>query len=359
MKDASTYKRAGRPVYYISYYSVPKMKRVHEATTFRTDDPEGRRKAYELAQDKAKAAAAYKGNSDNERWETWVLPWLEKHYARQAKTLSRYKTSWRWVLLYLVEHKIPGPRALTFQQVHDYHEWRMNFKKRTGRTAGHNTAIADIKMLQVVMNEALRREWVVVNPCTALGIRRLRGKEKLEIPDDDMAYIIAEMDKRAAENPKGYQWLRTAWEIARWQGCRIGETRIELRRQVNLRDGLLTIYGKGRDGQPKVIETLIHPELRPLFEKMIAEKRQWTLELPKMYGRDCWRFFQSIGMPQYSFHCTRVTVITKGARAGVPEAQMMAYIGHGKSDVHRIYQKLKARDLTRATAAISYTPAKK
>lgn len=360
MKDASVYARTGRPVYYVSYYSVEKMARVHEATSFRVDDAEGRKKAFGFAQEKAKAAAVFKGDNDSERWETWVVSFLEKQYRRQAKTLRRYMSSWRWVLHYLVEKNIPGPRALTFRQVRDYHEWRMDFKKANGsKGAGHNTALSDIKMLQVVMNEAIRREWVTINPCTALGITKQRAKEKLEITDEDMVTIIREMDVRAAKSPDNYQWLRDAWEIARWQGCRISETQIELARQVNLRDGILTIFGKGRDGHPKIIQTLIHPELRPFFERKIQEKQQWTLKLPKMYGRDCWRFFQSIGMPHYSFHCTRVTVITKGARACVPEAQMMAYVGHGGTDVHRIYQKLKARDLTLATAAISYSPSSK
>ena len=355
MKDCSVYARKGRPVYYLSYWSAEKLSRVHEATPFRVDDPEGKRRAYELAQERAKEAAVFRDTEATERWESWVPDFLKRKYgARQQKTLKRYQASWKWLFLYLQEIKVYGPRSLTPVQVRDYHAWRMQQKKRTGRTVGHNTALLDIKCLQVLMQEAILRSWVRTNPCDRLGIGRLRGREKLEMPDEDMAFITDKLDEFSKENPEHYGWMRTAWEIARWQGCRVSETRINLRQQVNLRDGILTIYGKGRDGQAKEIRTLIHPALKPLFQQMLKEGKQWTLEIPKMYGRDLWRFFQKIGMPHYSFHCTRVTVITKAARAGVPENHLMAYVGHGKTDVHRVYQKLKARDLQGVAQAIAY-----
>lgn len=58
-------------------------------------------------------------------------------------------------------------------------------------------------------------------------------------------------------------------------------------------------------------------------------------------------------MPHLCFHCTRVTVITKMARAGVPMAVAMAYVLHSSSLVHKIYQRLGIADLGSAVAAIS------
>lgn len=355
MKHCQVYVRKGRPTYYLLYTDPHTQMRVCVSTPHRLDHAEGRRLATEMAEDKAREIGLLKEQSPNERWETWVLPFLQKKYARQQKTLKRYSASWKYLMLYLQQNKVYEPRVLTPVQVRDYHSWRMEQKKRTGRTVSHNTALLDIKALQVILQECVFRGWIRTNPCDRLGIGRMRGKEKLEITDEDMKTITAKLDEFVKENPEHYQWMRTAWEIARWQGCRVSETRINLKQQVNLRDGILTIYGKGRDGQSKEIRTLIHPELKGFFEKMIKEKKQWTLEIPRMYGRDLWRFFQRIGMPHYSFHCTRVTVITKAARAGVPENHLMAYVGHGKTDVNRIYQKLKARDLGGVASAISYT----
>ena len=98
MKDVSIYERKGRPVFYISYYSAEKMRRVHEATPFRTDNPEGKRCAYEMALQKGKEAAIYRQSNPSERWEAWVNQFLESRYhaVNQAKTLRRYKQAWHW-----------------------------------------------------------------------------------------------------------------------------------------------------------------------------------------------------------------------------------------------------------------------
>jgi hypothetical protein len=42
------------------------------------------------------------------------------------------------------------------------------------------------------------------------------------------------------------------------------------------------------------------------------------------------------------------------ARAGVPIAQAMAYVGHADQEIHRIYQRLQAPDLSRVQAALSF-----
>lgn len=65
-------------------------------------------------------------------------------------------------------------------------------------------------------------------------------------------------------------------------------------------------------------------------------------------------FFKAIGLPHLCFHCTRVTVITRMARAGVPISQAMRYVGHASTAVHKIYQRLAASDLSSAVNAISY-----
>ena len=65
-------------------------------------------------------------------------------------------------------------------------------------------------------------------------------------------------------------------------------------------------------------------------------------------------FFKEIGLPHLCFHCTRVTVATRMARAGVPISEAMAFVGHASETIHRIYQRLAAADLSSAVAAVSY-----
>lgn len=50
-------------------------------------------------------------------------------------------------------------------------------------------------------------------------------------------------------------------------------------------------------------------------------------------------------MPHLSFHSTRVTVVTRLARAGVQERVAMRYVGHASATIHRIYTRLQVDDL--------------
>ena len=78
-----------------------------------------------------------------------------------------------------------------------------------------------------------------------------------------------------------------------------------------------------------------------------------TYDMPAQRARNWHRFFRKIGLPHISFHCTRVTVITRLARAGVPEQQAMRFIGHATLEVHRIYQKLKTGDLSDCVSVLN------
>jgi integrase len=83
---------------------------------------------------------------------------------------------------------------------------------------------------------------------------------------------------------------------------------------------------------------------------MVTKEWHWFLK-----GR-AERGWQGV-CPHATFHCTRVTVITRMARAGVPIQQAMAYVGHADQTVHRIYQRLQADDLTKCTEALRFFPA--
>jgi site-specific recombinase XerD len=358
MKDASVYPRAGRPVWYISYRDPTTYERVHRATHHRLDDPEGRGRAYAEAVQRGKLARLHPDNQ-TEEWDAWVLPFLEQQYRRSPLTLTRYKISWKYWRVYLAEKKLAGPRALTFQHVRDYVDWRRDAvrAKRSGKIVTHNTALADIAAMKVVMGEAVRRGWRQDNPAVKLGILKEPAKEKREIEDHEMDTIVAALDTLVARNP-ARDWMRIAWEISRWQGCRLSETCFDIRRQVNFRDNTITFHGKGG----KTIHTLLHPQLRPYLEKMLKSGRTFTCRFPRMGpaaagAASKWYrlFLDGLGFHDLSHHCLRTTVITKMARAGVPITQAMAFIGHSDEEVHRIYAKIKPRDLGVAVQAIFYT----
>ena len=353
----SVYKRAGRSVWYIAYFDPKSYARVCRATEFPHANPQMKPKAFQLAVELSKEARLHEGVA-SERWEAWVGQYLEQRYRRSPLSLSRYKISWKYWQRFLYDRKVAGPRAVTFQHIRDFIEWRTSQRKRSGKYPGHNTAMTDIKGFRIVMSEAVRRGWIQVNPCRDLGITRDPAKEKREITDEEMGKIIAALDQLVAEKPHK-DWMRISWEISRWQGCRLSETCFDIRRHVNFKDDTILFRGKGN----VMITTRLHPNLKPYLQNMLEEGRSFTCKFPRMgpaasgaASKFFRQFLDGLGMPDISFHCLRVTVITKLARAGVSESQVMAFIGHADEAVHGIYRKLKARDLGAVTSALSYTP---
>ena len=48
-------------------------------------------------------------------------------------------------------------------------------------------------------------------------------------------------------------------------------------------------------------------------------------------------FFKDIDLSHLCFHSTRVTVVTRMARRGVPIQQAMAFVGHASTLIHKIH----------------------
>lgn len=356
----SVYRRKGRKYYYISYRDPlrPERYRIHEATPFLVSDPEGMRKANDLAQQKAGAIRISGDGAQTERWESWVLPFLEHQYADSPLTLRIYKTSWRWMSHFLIQvAKVRVPRALTYAHVRAYHQWRTTFKKAGGKQASGNTALGDIKALSVVMHEAVNRGYAPSNPALRVRIPKGKVRHARELSAAELALIESKLPAWVAALPDKRTWMTAAYQIGRYQGCRLRETRLNLRTQVNLRASTLTFLTKGRKKDAEGDTTAMHPKLRPLFEAMLARGDEWTLDYGNCPSVQWRKFFNSIGLRDAWFHCLRSTVITEMARAGVPISQAMRYVLHANQEIHRTYQRLTTGDLTAASNAIGATPA--
>lgn len=145
--------------------------------------------------------------------------------------------------------------------------------------------------------------------------------------------------------------MSVAFEIAIHQGCRLSETAMPLT-QIDLQRKTIMFVAKGRNGKKHVFTTRLHDGLHPLIESLIEAGGTRTCDLPVMASKEFHFFFKKIGMKDVCFHCTRVTVVTRMARAGVPISIAMAYVGHASETIHRIYQKLQPADAAPAVAAI-------
>ena len=354
--EISVYPRPRSPFWYISYPCPKRLKRVHEATPYRRDDSRGERQAYLLARERSEGAIILKKGAKAERFDTWLIPWIETTY-RNPKTRKRYLGAWLQWRKYMADvAKIAVPRALTYETVLGFHRWRTEQVKPSGRKVGTNTALSDIKFMQAAMSEAHRRGFADDNPCRKIGIQKEPVRRAHRLMPDELARVEAALPAWVAADPERRSWMPVAYHIARYQGCRLTETRLNIRGQIDLAAGQIKFIAKGSDGKPNVFTTALHDKVRPLIERLIAEKRTYTLEFPPCPSVMWRKFFDSIGLQNAWFHCLRSTVATEMALGGVPISLAMRFQGHAKEEIHRAYQDIHARDLTACLAAVGSTP---
>jgi integrase len=204
--------------------------------------------------------------------------------------------------------------------------------------------------MSLLLNESIRRGFADSNPCRQVDLPPLPVARKPEITDAEVAQIRAALVGRP-------EWMRISFEIALHQGCRLSETRIPLD-QVDVDRRTITFAAKGRRlGGRHVFVARLHGALVPLILRLRGEGRLVTCELPRGASSSWHHFFRQIGLDHLCFHCTRVTTITRLARAQVPIAQAMAYVGHVSRAVHQIYQRLVPADLAGVESALNFEPA--
>ena len=350
--EISVYPRKRSPFWYISYPCPKRLKRVHEATPFRRAEARGERQAYLLAVERSEGASILMKGAKAERFDTWLLPWIEVTY-RNPKTKKRYIGAWFHWRRYLADvAKIAVPRALTYELVLGFHKWRTEQVKKSGRKVGSNTALCDIKFMQAVMTEAGRRGFADDNPCKKIGIQKDPARRAHRLAPGELALIEKNLPAWVSQEPERRGWMPAAYTIARYQGCRLAETRLNLKSQVDLSNNQIKFIAKGSDGKPNEFQTMMHAKVRPLLEQLVKEKRTYTLDFPPCPSVMWRKFFDSIGLTNAWFHCLRSTVATEMAVAGVPISLAMRYQGHAKEEIHRAYQDIKARDLTVCAAAV-------
>jgi integrase len=354
MTHASVYQRPGRRVWYVSYWDAGHLGRIHKATPYRVDDPAGHRNVLRMADNLTREAQAINGATQRELWGAWVPQFLEDRYRSSPKTLTRYKGSWCWVRTFLAENNVRTPGALKYQHVLTYVGWRTAMRRHNGNFISRNTALCEVKGWSIIMREAIRRGYAFGNPCERLGIKKDAPHRPPELTVGEIDKIRAEVLRVEGSKPVTERWMTVSFEIALHQGCRLSETQVPMD-AIDLDRRTIRFAAKGRDGgEPHVFTTALHPALIPLVTELQAAGAAFTCRLPRMAAKEWWALRKRIGLEHTKFHSTRVTVITRLARAGVPESQAMAYVGHASQTIHHIYQRLRAEDLSLCTQALAF-----
>lgn len=300
----------------------------------RVDDPDSARKIKMRLAKEGVVEAAASASGHTARFESWVPAFLSRHYANTL-SLERAQNAWAALAVFLDWKGLLVPSQITHNSGHEYVEWRQHPPKKCRvKARAKNTALLEVKILSVIMQEAVRRQWAAGNPLLRLGIRRDAPKEKQEITQDSLALIEASLKHEP-------QWMQDCWLVAMRQGCRLRAAAVPMDR---IDEGVMSIVFRNKGG--KLYAAPLHPDLLGLVARRRAEGAEVLVDLPKMPSKAWHSFFKRLGMEgRISFHSTRVTVITKFARAGVVMAQAMSYVGHASATVHRIYQKLQPPDV--------------
>lgn len=272
----------------------------------------------------------------------WVQPWITSTYIKQEQTLESYSLAWKWLLEFFTLKGIRTAEQIRREHCHEYLNWRQGIENgvKIREGAGRNTAIHDLVILRKILNEAVAMTWIVTNPAAKLGLKKDAPHQKQEFSDVQLAIIWRKL-------PTLPEWAQISWRIAWAQGCRLAETSFPLR-DVDFKNNTVTLTLKGG----KRHTTALNPTIKLLLQNLKRKKKTVTWNFTRNASRDWSRIFKNLGIEGMTFHSTRVSAITRLARAGINEQQTMRFIGHSSEQVHAIYQRLKASDLTACTDAL-------
>ncbi len=281
---------------------------------------------------------------DRADFRAWVPGYLDSHWPKGSQSRRRYTTAWQAIKPFLATQGIVYPRQLKYQHGQAYIEWRQAHPVH-GRAVSRNTALLEVKFLAQLVNEAIRREFCESNPLSRLGVARTAPKLKPELTDAQITTLRTALAKQP-------EWMRIAFEISLYTGCRFSECEIPIA-NIDFAAGTIRLRdAKRNENDPRKYFTVpIHERLRPLLQSLQVQGRIVTVNLSRDFNGRINKFFRSAGV-NASFHSLRVTFVTRCHRGGLSESQAMRMTNHSSMLVHRIYSRLNVDDVRKFQAQI-------
>ena len=277
----------------------------------------------------------FASDGGNAIMRNWVPGWINHHYTNE-QTVIRVRNAWAHLSGFFKTKKILHPEEVTYGICHEYMKWRTNAaacKEEKRRLGNWNTALTELRFLGTIMQEALSQGWILGNPCARLRLGRKNVKEKRPVSREEQERIEKEL-------PNKPQWMQDSWLVGIKQGCRISEVKVPM---SLLPHGTKVIPFKIKGG--RFHNAPLHKDLLPLIERRREEGATLLVDLPANASRDWNKWLTELGYEDLSFHCLRVTVITRFAQADVTAEKAMQYVGHCSEMVHAIYRKLRPKDV--------------
>lgn len=340
---AYLYRKSRSPYWYVVYSDVNQIER-HRSTGLRADDPTDTVKAKALRAELEATEYRRSPTVDGQSWDSWVEKFLDRH-CQSPRTLERYSNAWRHIAHWLQIRKLRSPRTITYRNSLEYIDWRTTHKKKSGKTAGRNTAIFELKTFAMILGEAVRMGHADTNPLASLKLRRDPSTKKPELTDEEIAAIQTALTKEP-------EWMQISFAIALNTGCRLRETRIPIS-CIDLAESKIT-FPSPKGGESRAFSIPMPSALRPMLAKVVAAKHRFTVEIPFQPSRRWQQFFIKIKKPHLCFHCLRVTYVNRLRRAGVPREAAMRLVNHSSDLVHQVYQREKIEDVVKWRDAVTF-----
>lgn len=338
---ARLFYRPRSPFIYIEYKTATGEVR-RESTKLRRDSRDGVRAANRLLNQRNQQEKSYRTLPANSAFDRWVLPFLRQHATNPA-TYRQYVVRWNNLSNYWRKAGVAVPCQLTYAHCQDYVTHRTTVDEVT-----QNTARDDLSTMRLIMNEAIRRDFCVANPCTQLRIKTVPRREKPEITDKQAASIRAEL--KHGERIKGCPWpfwMRVQFEIAWHTGRRISETKMAMA-TIDLTRRTYTVRVKG--GQIKTKP--FHRGLLPILKQI---KGEWTHSIGPSHSTRMWRqLFDKLGMTEHTFHCCRISLISRLRRSGVDRWTAQQICDHASATIHNHYNRYPEADLRAALKKVEF-----
>jgi integrase len=330
---ASLYTRPNSPFWFLKR-KLPGGKWVGASTGLRAESEVETAKA-EILRAEASLSETLEGGSTESKKDKgwgWVEGWLRLH-CKTAATLESYLCSWRHISHWLTLENLNHPSQIKFAHGQEFISWRMGRKSRH-RVCGKNNALKDVKAFKMVLTQAARMGMIPANPIGRIGITKDKPRRKTEITDAQFKRCLELLEIEP-------EWMQLSFYIAMQTGCRLKDTALPLE-NIDFERNTIT-FGKPKGGEDRAFTRPLPPALVPILKPL--RKRRVTHEVPAHASRSFSRFFKRAGADGVTFHCLRVSYVTRLHRAGVPLSAAMRLVNHSSDVVHEVYNRLGVDDV--------------
>lgn len=244
---SSLFKKRGR--WWIRYEADGKWK--SKPTPYRIDNLGESAQARRLCKAQANRETTAK-SIESQSFSDWVPSWLEHKYGHlQTTTPDRYLRMWRRGLApFLKESGIDSPAQIQYSHAQAYIAWRLLHNGK------RNTAIGELKLMSMIIDESVRRGICQSNPVSRLRLSKDAQVHKTPWNDD----VIYRVGKFLDENLFG-DWLHVTFLPGLFQARRLRECAPRL---DDLKDETIRFMVKGQ----KVFVQPIDVRIRDTLEKI-------------------------------------------------------------------------------------------